>query len=436
MTDAARKKRVSSGISQLDHLLGDLFIGDNVLWYEDAGSFSAAFCVHFIRESLAHKKPIIYVSFDRSPKNVVTFLGPLAESQNFTILDCFTNGKGDRSGVFNKFYEKDGAQWPYQVIKVNDPANPAQVGEAIYGLHGNLSGDIRFIMDSLTGMQDLWGGEEQVTKFYARTCPRLYELDTIAYWIVEKGAHSSRLKANINKIAQVAIDLSVRNGKPALKILKAEKRDSKFLNEPQAFSCEETEIVFDLPRPLPGRFDLGARIKAVRKKQGLSQKELAEKAGVTPSSISQIEKNLIYPSLPALFRLAESLSIGVASFFEGLAAEAKGCVYRGSEGTGAALDKAPKGMVEGVRLLPPDLGETAIETYLLKIEPSCKLFNHFFSHKGEEMGYLLSGSLAVWVNGQRQEAGAGDLIYLRKETPEQWENSGDCVAELLWVKIR
>ena len=203
------------------------------------------------------KKPLIYVSFDRSPKNVVTFLGPLAESQNFTILDCFTNGKGDRSEVFNKFYEKDGAQWPFQVIKVNDPANQDQVGDAIYGLHGNLTGDIRFIFDSLTGMQDLWGGEEQVTKFYVRNCPRLYELDTIAYWIIEKNAHSSRLKANINKIAQVVIDLSVKNGKSILKISKAEKRTSPSINKAHGYTCEQGEIVFDLPRTQSGRFDLG-----------------------------------------------------------------------------------------------------------------------------------------------------------------------------------
>jgi DNA-binding XRE family transcriptional regulator/quercetin dioxygenase-like cupin family protein len=435
--ETVKKKRVSSGIAQLDQLLGDLYIGDNVLWYEDAGSFSAAFCVHFIRQSLSVKKPIIYVSFDRSPKNVVSFLGPLAESQNFTILDCFTNGKGDRSEVFNKFYEKDGAQWPYQVIKVNEPADPAQVGEAIYGLHGALAGDIRFIMDSLTGMQDLWGGEEQVAKFYARTCPRLYELDTIAYWIVEKNAHSNRLKANINKIAQVAIDLSVKNGKPALKILKAEKRNSKYLNEPQGFSCEEAEIVFELPRPLPGRFDLGGRIREVRKRQGLSQKELAVKTGVTPSSVSQIEKNLIYPSIPALFRLAESLSVNVTTFFDGLTtARQDSCIHRGAQAVGVGLDRVSKGTIEGVRLLPPDQGETAAAPYLLKIEVGGKLASHFFSHKGEEMGYLLGGNLALWVNGQRQEAGPGDLIYLKKETPEQWENSGDTVAELLWITIK
>jgi transcriptional regulator with XRE-family HTH domain/KaiC/GvpD/RAD55 family RecA-like ATPase len=434
--DTLKKKRVSSGIAQLDSLLGDLYIGDNVLWYEDAGSFSAAFCVNFIRESLAHKKPTIYVSFDRSPKNVVAFLGPLAESQNFTILDCFTNGKGDRSEVFNKFYEKDGAQWPHQVIKVNDPANPSLVGEAIYGLHSNMSGDIRFIMDSLTGMQDLWGGEEQILKFYARTCPRLYELDTIAYWIIEKSAHSNRLKANINKIAQVAIDLSVKNGKPVLKILKGEKRSSKFFNEPQTFSCEDAEIVFELHRPLPGRFDLGAKIKAVRKKQGLSQKELAEMTGVTPSSISQVEKNLIYPSLPALFRLAESLSVEVGSFFDGSANLQNRCVYSGNEGVNATFNKLPKDAVDGVQLLPPDMKDAGVEPYFVRIEPGKKLANHFFSHKGEEMGYLLAGKLTVQINEQIQEVGVGDIVYLKKDTPEQWENIGEVPAELLWVKIK
>jgi len=270
------KKRVSSGIPELDRLLGDLYIGDNVLWYEDAGSFSSVFCLHFIRESLSRKKPVIYVTFDRSPKNVVSFLGNLAESQNLTILDCFTNGKGDRSEVFNKFYEKDGALWPYQVIKLNDPTNPSHVGEAIYGLHNNLSGDVHFILDSLTGMQALWGGEEHVLQFYARTCPRLYELETIAYWLIEKGAHSNRLKANINKIAQVAIDLAVRRGKSTLKIIKAEKRNSKFLNEQHEYVCEESDIVFESQRQVKGKFDLGAKIKSIRLMRGLSQKHLAD----------------------------------------------------------------------------------------------------------------------------------------------------------------
>jgi transcriptional regulator with XRE-family HTH domain/KaiC/GvpD/RAD55 family RecA-like ATPase len=434
--DHIKRKRVSSGVEQLDILLGSLYIGDNVLWYEDTGNFSSAFCVQFIRQSLAMKKPVIYVSFDRSPKNVVTLLGSLAESQNFTILDCFTNGKGDRSEVFARFYEKDGAQWPFHVIKVNDPANPDQVGEAIYGLHGNLTGDIRFVFDSITGMQDIWGGEEQVSRFYVRTCPRLYELDTIAYWILEKNAHSSRLKANINRVAQVVIDLSVKEGESFLKILKAEKRTSAGINEAQAFSCNQGEIAFDTPKTLPGRFDLGSRIKTLRKRLGLSQKELAEKTGVTPSNISQIEKNLIYPSLPSLFRLAESLAVEVSSFFDGLATDQSGCVFRGGEGYGGVFEKLSKGVIAGRRLLPPDIAEAGIDPYLLQIEPGRKLSGHFFSHKGQEAGYLVKGRLGLWLNGLRQDVHEGDFIYLRKDMPEQWENTGDCAAELLWFKLR
>ena len=65
------KKKVSSGIPGLDSLLDGLFIGDNVVWYDDAGSLARPFCMKFIRESRQQGKPIVYVSFDRSPKNLI-----------------------------------------------------------------------------------------------------------------------------------------------------------------------------------------------------------------------------------------------------------------------------------------------------------------------------------------------------------------------------
>ncbi len=429
------KKRVSSGISELDRLLGDLFIGDNVLWYEDAGSFSAVFCIHFIKESLARKKPLIYVTFDRSPKNVVSFLGPLAESQNLTILDCFTNGKGDSSEVFNKFYEKDGALWPYQVIKVNDPTNPSHVGEAIYGLHSNLSGDVHFILDSLTGMQALWGGEEHVLQFYAKTCPRLYELETIAYWLIEKGAHSNRLKANINKIAQVAIDLSVRRGKSTLKILKAEKRNSKFLNQQHEYLCEESDIVFEGQRQIKGKFDLGAKIKSIRLMRGLSQKHLADLTGVTPSTISQVEKNLIYPSLPALFRIAESLSVEVATLFKDHGLEKNLFVYSSEQRSTAVLDNFSKEDADALWLLPNDL-ESTVDAVIITIRPGKKLAGHFFAHKGEELGYLIAGRLEMIIDNHIYQVNPGDTVFLLKDIPSQWRNTADGVAELLWFKVK
>ena len=434
MENSTKKKRVSSGIPELDRLMGDLYIGDNVLWYEDSGSFSSVFCLNFIKETLTRERPLVYVTFDRSPKNLVSFLGSQAESQNLTVLDCFTNGKGNRSEVFNKFYEKDGALWPYKVIKVNDPANPDHVGEAIYGLHGTLSGDVHFILDSLTGMQSLWGGEEEVIQFYGKTCPRLYELDTIAYWLVEKGAHSNKLKANINKIAQVAIDLSVRRGKSSLKIFKAEKRSSKFLNEHHEYLCEGSDIIFETQGQLKPRFDIGAKIRSIRLMRGISQKELAKQTGVTPSTISQVEKSLIYPSVPALCRIAENLSVEVATLFKEHGERDNVYVYPVESRSVTSLTKTIKDNAEADLLIPPEI-DTPAEVTLLRIRPGKKLAGHFFAHKGPELGYLLSGQLEMKVENQSHEVNPGDTIYLQKETPGSWSNISEQVAELLWVKF-
>ena len=65
------KQRVPSGVSRLDLLLGGLFIGDNVVWHDDAGSLAPLFCLNFLQATQLQDKPIIYVSFDRSPKNLL-----------------------------------------------------------------------------------------------------------------------------------------------------------------------------------------------------------------------------------------------------------------------------------------------------------------------------------------------------------------------------
>lgn len=88
------KQRVSSGVSQLDRLMGGLYIGDNVVWHDDSGSLASVFCLNLIQASQSQGKAIIYVSFDRSPRNLLEKLGPLAENPLLTILDCFTWGKG------------------------------------------------------------------------------------------------------------------------------------------------------------------------------------------------------------------------------------------------------------------------------------------------------------------------------------------------------
>lgn len=61
---------------------------------------------------------------------------------------------------------------------------------------------------------------------------------------------------------------------------------------------------------------VGARIKDTRKKIGMSQEVLAERSGYDSGYISQIERGIRRPSLKALTRIADALSIPVACLLE------------------------------------------------------------------------------------------------------------------------
>lgn len=426
---------ISSGVPQLDQLLGGLFIGDNVVWHDDAGSLASVFCLNFIQISQNQNKPLIYVSFDRSPRNLLEKLGPLANNPLLTILDCFTFGKGAGSSVFLKFYDELGTKNPGPVVRVADPRNIDQVIERLYTLHAPMKGDVRLVFESLTGMADLWGGEDQVLQFYSHSCPRLYELNTVAYWIMEKKAHTSRFRAQINQIAQVAVDLSIKRGTSSLTILKAEKRDLERFQKPYHYWIKNKAITFDTEKRFGDGLDLGHRIKALRLKKGLSQTELAHFVGVTPSTISQIESNMIYPSLPGLVKMAEILSVEISSFFQEGVGEKKRVVFSAVDAVPLKFPNLPEGGILGKLLVPVDL-ETKSEPYLIEIPPFQTLSAHFFIHKGEEMGYLLSGELEVKLKGGVYSLHPGEVICLVSDIPQEWKNISPDTARLFWVKIK
>ncbi len=427
--------RVSSGVTQLDRLLGGLFIGDNVVWYDDSGSLASVFCLNFIRASQSDGKPLIYVSFDRSPRNLLDKLGPSANNENLTILDCFTHGKGAGSAIFLRFYEESTPALACHFVKVSDPRRIDQVAESLYSIHASLQGDVRFVFESITGMQELWGGEEQIINFYTHACPRLYELNTIAYWIMEKQAHSPRVRAQISQIAQVVIDLSIKRGTTSLTIIKAEKRDLETIHKPQNYWSRDLTVSFEDERHPVGLIDLGSRLKKLRNRSGLSQTELSKQIGVTPSTISQIESNLIYPSLPALLKLAEVLSVDVNSLLQGGEADKRRLIFPASEALPIKLPAFPEGSVHARLLTAVDF-ERKAEPYLIEIAPEQTLNAHFFSHKGEEMGYMLSGKMHMKMPNGSHDLHEGDVVYLAAEAPDQWRNPGPGVARLLWIVVK
>jgi transcriptional regulator with XRE-family HTH domain/KaiC/GvpD/RAD55 family RecA-like ATPase len=430
------KKMVTSGVRYADLMLGGgIIIGDNVIWYDDAGSLAAVFALNLLRASIEKKKSVIYINFDHSPKSLLEKLGPMAKYKSLVILDCFTDGRGKGSDIFSSFYSRKRNERLCQFVRVDAPDNPDHVMGAFYGLHKTMKGDVRFVFDSFTGMQELWGGEEAILKFYAHSCPRLYELNTIAYWIVEKGAHSHRLRANLNQITQVAIDLSLKRGKTSFTVLKADQRDLNVVNKTATYRTRGLDVVFEGEQGRSEDVNIGLRLKELRTRKGLSQTEMARLVGVTPSTISQVERSQIYPSLPALFKMAEILSVEVGALFRKNEQTAGRVVFPAGEAVAVQLPGVARESLQAV-LLTGVGHESRVEPYLIELPPKTKLPVHFFAHKGEEIGYLLSGKLNLKLGRGIQVLSEGDTICLKSEIPQQWENKGAVPAKLLWLKIK
>ena len=428
-----KQPHLSTGIHKLDRILDGLYIGDNVVWQDDTGSLAWVFCQNFLNASRQEGLPIIYASFDRSPKTILNKLGDMTGYSNLTILDCFTDGKGASSPVFSRFYDEYHPNTTCSVIRVKNPADVTAFNSALYSLNDQLPGNTHLIFDSLTGMQEIWGGEDELISFYTHACPRLFELDTIAYWTIDKKAHSQRLKARITSVAQVVVELTIKRGTTSLTIIKADRRESVALQKPFNYWAKEQTVHFDENGRLPTGIELGSRIRGLRGKKGLSQTELARLVGVTPSTISQVEGNVIYPSLPALMKMAEVLQVDVSSFFQETIEKPRPLVF---DPQNASMVKMPPSLsaVSVQRLSPADFNGR-IDPYFIDIPANTSLAGHFFFHKGEEVGYLASGRLELMFENTVQMITAGSVIYLTSQTPSGWRNPGPEPAKLLWLKL-
>ena len=431
----ANRKQISSGFEGFDRILGGLFVGDNVVFYDESGSLARTFWHRFVKTSLDAKTPVIFASFDRSPKNLFERLGTMGKNPLLTVLDCFTYGKGKGADAFLKFLENAPASVKKRVVSVDNPWDVKEFSDTLYEVHGKLEGDVHLVFESLTGMQEVWGGEEHVGAFYTHSCPRLYDLSTVAYWVMEKQAHSDRLRAQINQVAQVAVDLSIKRGTSSASVIKAEGRESQNIQQPNKYHLKGAEVVFEGDQGAGGFQAIGTRIKQLRIRKGLSQVQLAKLVGVTASTISQVENNAIYPSIPGLLKMAEILSVAPGYLFSSESERKAQTVFPSSQASHVNI--ANIGENSGsVRMLTPLDFSGSVEPFLIEIEPGQTVSGHFFTHRGDEMGYVLEGSVEMWFGDDLNDAVAGDMIYLHDQTPTRWINSGTHSTKLLWMKIK
>ncbi len=176
---------------------------------------------------------------------------------------------------------------------------------------------------------------------------------------------------------------------------------------------------------------LGERIKRLRAERELQQRQLAEKAGLTPSMVSQIESGRLSPSLHTLGKIAAAFGVPIAAFFDGKPAGSIVVSHKRDypvvsfDGSSERWSILGAGLFQGkIRAVVSTLGSRSkgVTTEKVIIKPGqMKLF------------YVLEGRVALHYNGDRHVLDVGDSALLDGGVPHGWENLGAKQAQALWV---
>ncbi len=174
--------------------------------------------------------------------------------------------------------------------------------------------------------------------------------------------------------------------------------------------------------------DIGKKIRDLRTEKKISIKELAQKAEVSTGMISQIERNLVMPSVTVIYRIAKALSVNVGYFFDEEPVTRTNPVVRKNERKRLTIDGA-NGIYE---LLSPDTHQNIEFLYIL-LKPGERSNADMISHEGEECGYVLKGHLLVRHGSDEYYLGEGDAISFDSTVPHRYVNVGDTDCVSIWA---
>lgn len=155
------------------------------------------------------------------------------------------------------------------------------------------------------------------------------------------------------------------------------------------------------------------RIREVREQKGMSLRQLAQKANVSPGLISQVERGLTQPSLDTLRQVAKALEVPLFSLLE--ASEEDVAVVRADR---RMMVSSPTGV--NYQRISPGFGKLEmLEGYL---PPGSSSVGEKWSHPSEECILVLEGQLQVCVVDAIYDIAAGDSCYFDSRLPHAYSN--------------
>ncbi len=179
--------------------------------------------------------------------------------------------------------------------------------------------------------------------------------------------------------------------------------------------------------------DIGLRLRLIRERNGLSQRELAKRAGVTNSNISMIEQGQVSPSINSLARVLSGIPMTLAQFF------ACDPLALGSSVYPAAILFAQQQPGAGGFIrqrLATENSQRRLDMQRQIFPPGCDTGAEPLRASAEVCALVVSGGLELTLGMQVHQLGEGDGIYLVSQQPFRIRNRGDTDAVMIVTSLR
>jgi transcriptional regulator with XRE-family HTH domain len=174
--------------------------------------------------------------------------------------------------------------------------------------------------------------------------------------------------------------------------------------------------------------DVGERLRAIRKLRRVTLKTVADRAELSESFLSQVERGRANASIASLKRIAAALGVNVADLFEPNGKPSRPRVLRRE--VRPALTFGTLG--RKYMLTPRPLEH--LQVIVGELDPGGSTGDEPYTHgDSEELLVVLAGIVSLQLGSQVFELSTGDSIDYRSSNPHRLTNLGGETAEVMWI---
>jgi len=173
--------------------------------------------------------------------------------------------------------------------------------------------------------------------------------------------------------------------------------------------------------------DVGERLRALRGVRRLTLREVADRAGLSESFLSQVERGRASASVASLRRIADALGVSISDLFQPVEPRRPRVLKREDR---PALAFGILG--RKLMLTPRPLDQ--LEVFVGELDVGGSTGAEQYAHgDSEELFVVLRGTVRLALGDEVHELETGDSIDYRSSVPHLISNAGEDVAEVMWI---